>query len=177
MNESYSDRLDEEKIYRRYYVLSRQALRIKAAVLQLDDATYEEIEAAPGIWINQALLFGAIESYWFDIFRLRDFHNDPEGLVNRPRKAAYTVKWLTRYKPISFDASFFTSKEDCSFLCMINEYFAYRAGVRYAGLKDDMLDTDTMDRFIYNLHFRSYDEGFVSMWFWSMLKANGLPIR
>lgn len=178
VNKSYIERLDEHKIYKRFYNLQRQALRIKRVILRMDkDASYDDIEAAPGIAINEALLFGAIESYWFDIFRLRDFHNDEEGLVNRPRKAAYTIKWIVKYKPISFDPRLFTEPIDTSFLPSINEFFALRAGMRLAGISDNMIDDESVDRFIYNLGFRPFDEGFVSFWFMSFMKHHNLEIE
>ena len=177
VNEEYRKRLNPADMQKRFFVLNRIFLRVKRELLELEEEDYDEIERVPGLKINHAILYGSIQSYFYDVFRLRDFHSSEDGLINRPKKAAYIIKWLVNDKPIYFESDAFSDPVTCHLLLFVNELVAFRAGLGYAGVPLKLVDEETTDKFVYNLAFRPSDEGMMSLWFDSFLNANGLPLQ
>lgn len=177
VSERYRKRINTDDVHGRFYVLNRIFLRIKKKLLGIDTDNYDEVAAAEGIRINHAVLYSSIYSYYYDVFRLRDFHSSDDGLINKPKKAAYVIKWLANDKPLSFDECEFTDPMICHLLSRINEIYAFRAGIAYANIPLALIDDDTSDKFVYNLAFRPFEEGWVAFWFESFLRFHGLPLE
>jgi len=75
----------------------------------------------PNATLNKALLYTAIDSYYKDIERIKCFH--PIPFTDKHKKAAFSIKWLIKLKPIQLenmcDDDNISKKE-----ILINEYFA-----------------------------------------------------
>lgn len=182
VNERYRSRVPREKVLQRAHVLTCCFLRIKKHLLGLTTDDYDEIKKVPGVYLNSALLVHALYSYWYDVFRLRDFHAPDGKLINKPKKAAYLLKWIIATKPISFDPDKIADAMQKHLLIRINEIFALRVGLLYAGIPLKLIDYgapagDLADKFTYNLAFRGADAGFVSLWFESVLHFHGLQLE
>jgi len=60
--------------------------------------TTKSKDTQDSIYINLVLLKSAIISYYNDIYRYKDFSGSK--LANKFKQAAYTIKWLVRFRPI-----------------------------------------------------------------------------
>lgn len=85
--------------------------------------------------------------------------------INASKVAAYTVKWILRYKPISIICTKPQTPEsqptiDVShpFLTNINEYFALHCALVALGASIDEISKHKIDELIYCFRFRAFDE-------------------
>lgn len=107
--------------------------------------------------INSALLFNAIESYYTDIQRTKCFHDIT--LSDEHKKAAFSIKWLIKFRPIQLSATCdngtITIKD-----ILINEIFAIFIGLTLLDIDfNDLpnLSDKFLNNIFYTLHFREID--------------------
>jgi len=55
-------------------------------------------------YLNNALLHDAVVSYYFDIHKYK-FHSGSKW-ANNHKQAAYTIKWIAKFRPIQIKSSF-----------------------------------------------------------------------
>lgn len=90
--------------------------------------------------------------------------------THKSKVAAYTVKWILRYKPISvFDVSNSGTTDDkerplpdipilSPLLANINEEFAYLCALTALGIDGRRIPKEKQDELIYCFRFRNFDE-------------------
>lgn len=87
--------------------------------------------------------------------------------INSSKVAAYTVKWIIRYKPISVvrlnaaasnGESLPEIKKPQSFLTNINEQFALHSALLTLGIDATQVSQKKIDELIYCFRFRPFDE-------------------
>jgi hypothetical protein len=117
------------------------------------------------VHLNSVLLHSAIISYYYDIRRFKDFSGSE--LANKHKQAAYTIKWLVKFRPIQINENTnYVSDE----IFDINIRFALVCGFAFLGKKMtdlimknkqqmDMQVTDKKersfyDKLLYDLRYR-----------------------
>lgn len=87
--------------------------------------------------------------------------------INASKVAAYTAKWILKYKPISVlrvlsDTNHIPSKPQTvrphPFLTNINEEFALHCALLVLGVKAEQVPQKKIDELIYCFRFRDFDE-------------------
>lgn len=89
--------------------------------------------------------------------------------INSSKVAAYTVKWILRYKPIvvyhSGDEIFDPNAKDLreerrysGFLANVNEHYALQCALVALGIRADKIPRNKIDELIYCFRFRAFDE-------------------
>lgn len=122
--------------------------------LRLFEQIYNEhIEQWRGCYLNPYLLREAVESYYCDIYRLKFFRS--VNRINEHKKAAYTMKWLARIRPVQVHPGF---GADMTTL-MANAYFALVAGLTLLDVGRETKGDEWWSAFItdmaYLLHYHS----------------------
>ena len=106
------------------------------------------------LYLNKALLYKAVYSYFIDLQRTKCFHNIP--FADRHKKAAYTMKWIAKVKPIQIKHTVAVEKIDEE--CMqANEWFAFIAGVSFLNISLDKLPDHFIKNILYILQYRDVE--------------------
>jgi hypothetical protein len=71
------------------------------------------------VYLNEVLLEAVVVSYYYDIHRYKEFSGSK--WANRYKQAAYTIKWIVKFRPIQIRES---AKTKASILLNINSVFA-----------------------------------------------------
>lgn len=103
-----------------------------------------------GLPINPAILYAVATSYYFDLKRAKEFHDTT--LANDYRQAAFSIKWLARFRPIN------DTNVDGRFL-MVNEKFALTIGFALLRIDTVTVDPALYAHLLYSLRYRVLDEG------------------
>ncbi|MDR2497038.1 MAG: hypothetical protein LBD21_07920 [Tannerellaceae bacterium] len=78
------------------------------------------------VYLNEILLRSAIKSYYYDIHKYKDFSGST--WANGHKQAAYTIKWLVRFRPIQIkETTEYVSEE----ISEINLKFALFCGFEF----------------------------------------------
>ena len=80
------------------------------------------------VYLNTVLLRAAITSYYYDIHRFKDFSGSE--WANKHKQAAYTIKWIIRFRPIQIKES---TKHISDEIFDINIKFALICGFAFLG--------------------------------------------
>jgi hypothetical protein len=115
-----------------------------------------EPEGIDGLHLNEEILWVACVSYAHDLRRLSDFHSIT--IPDDPKKACYLVKWITRTRPIQFQATPLGSKPTKMRL-FANELLALRVALGMLKFSPNILSEDTFELLLYTLKYRHFDEG------------------
>jgi hypothetical protein len=80
--------------------------------------------------------------------------------INKSKVAAFTVKWILAYKPISVISLQVepTSAEQPMFFTCVNEYFALNAALFALEIDASKISERKIDELIYAFRFRKFDE-------------------
>ncbi len=121
-------------------------------------ALFDEVKKQVGwgdnIHISKSLLRVTVISYFKDIDRFKDYHNSL--FADKHKKAAFTMKWLSRIRPVSYrkDDSDLSKKEITA-----NSIFAVMAGLCFIDdIKIPDLQKGFMSNLIYTCQYRAIDE-------------------
>lgn len=101
-------------------------------------------------YLNDALLRNCVESYFLDIERTKHFHEIK--LADEFKKAAYTIKWIARIKPIQLYEGAPVTRP----LLMVNEVFALFAGISFL-VPVPVIKTELVGQLLYALKYRPLD--------------------
>jgi hypothetical protein len=98
------------------------------------------------VYLNDVLLKSAIKSYYYDIHKYKDFSGSK--WVNAHKQAAYTIKWLVRFRPIQIkETAGYISEE----IFEINLKFALFCGFEFLDKKvNDLIVNDKREIDLYN---------------------------
>ncbi len=118
------------------------------------EQTYNQfIDQWPGVYLNPYLLREAVESYFCDVYRLKFFR--PVNLINEHKKAAYTMKWIARIRPVQMVDGTGPSLS----IMMVNAYYALAAGLALLDIdfdaRSDMWWKSYITHTVYTLHYHS----------------------
>ena len=103
------------------------------------------------IFINKGILFLTVTSYFDDIYRWKTYAN--LKVADRFKVAAYTIKWISKLKPIQTNYNSNTS----SFILTINNFFAIYCGLNFLDLTMQDLDRiskEFLEQFMYETQYR-----------------------
>lgn len=80
--------------------------------------------------------------------------------INASKVAAYTVKWLLRYKPISVlsDSTDIARRKQSGVVTNINEVYALNCALSELQLSTEDISSKKIDELIYCFRFRPFDE-------------------
>lgn len=162
----FQNSIDEEELFKRLSNMDDAFLRLRMA---LEVGEQEEC-----IRLNRAILTNALYSYYYDVKRLKDFHGSLR--INRPKKAAFLIKWLVKEKPISFDPDCFGQDSILEVLSCINELYAFRCALGYAGIPLKLISAQQTDNFVYELAFREHSTGMMALWFETFMDFHGISL-
>jgi hypothetical protein len=98
------------------------------------------------VYLNDVLLESAIKSYYYDIHKYKDFSGSK--WVNGHKQAAYTIKWLVRFRPIQIKETVEYISEE---IFEINLKFALFCGFEFLDKEvKDLIVNDKREIDIYN---------------------------
>ena len=105
------------------------------------------------VYLNLVLLQAAIKSYYRDIHRYKDFSGSE--WANKHKQAAYTIKWLVKFRPIQIKQNTQNVTEE---IFDINLKFALVCGFSFLGNKvTDLIMKNRecfYDALLYDLRYR-----------------------
>jgi len=148
LKDGIKDKVDElirKKTYLREDSLKKQFNRFIA--LQT-----ETVQKA--VYLNNALLHLVVRSYYDDIHRFKDYSGSM--WANRHKQAAYTIKWIVRFKPVQIRQEFDNEKYIDNEILDINLTFALMCGFSFLGRKViDLISSEKKEVDTYNLSLSS----------------------
>lgn len=154
MGESDSDPLFQE--YARLtpkVLLERLEGRVKARLKLLYEIYRHNFADWRGVYLNPQILREAVESYYCDIYRLKLFRQ--VEWADDHKKAAYTMKWLARMRPIQMHSGAKATEATL----MANGLYATLSGMTLLGVregwKDDAWWIKYTTNMLYLLHYHS----------------------
>ena len=104
--------------------------------------------------INRALLYTAVSSYYTDIERIKCFH--PIPFTDQHKKAAFSIKWLIKLRPIQLVSDCDDDKAETKHV-LINEFFAVFVALALLDMdfsKVPLPTTKYLTNLIYTLFYR-----------------------
>lgn len=132
------DSIPEEKRLTRLYAMVR---------------IYDDLCAKrwPGTILNKDVLLHCVESYFCDILRVKAFHD--VDLANQHKRAAFTIKWVARARPIQLRPNAQTTKATV----LANEVFALLCGLSHLQADINDISPAFQRNLLYTLHYRNLD--------------------
>jgi hypothetical protein len=108
---------------------------------------------ALGLHLNLDLLFHAVDAYFQDVDRIKDYRHIQH--LDRHKQAAFTMKWLTMHRPVQIDPEHKGHSdlplEESGLLA--NEIFAIHSGLAYMSIPISELVPVYYRNLLYTLHF------------------------
>ncbi len=137
---------------RRLRVARRCAYFVRTFRAFIGSLQNEGIESA---FINNIVLANAVQSYFQDIERLKNYHNIKRA--DRFKIAGYTVKWLTGAKPIQIPEIENTSPLGTRLIPVLNDGFSLISALHIAGVNTDKATRHFGADMLYSSHYRTCD--------------------
>lgn len=153
VNPYYRERVSEKKIYSRAgYLESAFDMLIKS---YKDNGRQDLVK---GININRSILLDITSSYYYDVERLKHFHNIER--IDGYKIAGLMIKWITKLRPIYISYENFTEPEPefTKFHSLCNQVFALRVGLSMAEISINKIPKITQHKLIYHFTYREIDE-------------------
>jgi len=118
------------------------------------------------VYLNMGLLRFVVKSYFDDIYRYKDYSGTK--LANQHKQAAYTIKWIVKFKPIQIKEEYDNENLD-NVIMDINLIFALLCGFSFLSEKSLSLiakekenkekmekDQSFYDKLLYTLRYRPF---------------------
>ena len=102
-----------------------------------------------GIYLNLKLLRHAIESYFLDIYRMKNFHGIEYADCHK--RDAFSMIWIVKAHPIQLATDVCMTES----MLVINEVFAVHIGLAHLDIDIKDISGKYIRNLIYILHFRS----------------------
>ncbi len=123
--------------------------------------------------INRVVLHNIIVSYFYDVDRHKDFHGT--SLVDETKQGAFTMKWITKLRPVQFCCSV---QDVTDKILYANEIYAVRCGLAFMKVSPDELPDHLYHDLLYTLRNRPVDERMLFVWLATLRHAiNGDIVR
>lgn len=105
-----------------------------------------------GIYLNLSILENAIEHYFRDVGETKSRH----GIDNadRHKRAAFTLKWISRIRPIQVEAGVKISHTE---FLLANEIFAVFAALEHLEITFADIDFKWLANMIFTLRYRDFN--------------------
>ena len=97
----------------------------------------------------------AVHSYFQDIERYKSYHGMTGKLIDEPKQAAFTGKWLYRTRPVLLCATSHEVSEESLFA---NEFFILKTMLAFAKIKEKKINDTLMGTLLYSLKYRTISE-------------------
>lgn len=110
--------------------------------------------------LNKRLLVNAVQSYFLDISRVKQFHG--MHTADRFKIAGYTLKWLSKIKPIQHPDVDSSSPNSDKRLILLNEDFALANAFVICGINYKNVPVKFVLDVLYTLHYRAVDAGILA---------------
>lgn len=136
--QEYLEKVGEQRILERVYIYE-----------QIYNLHVREIWFANHLSVE--ILRHVVDNYFVDVERTKDFHGNER--VNRYRQAAFTLKWVSKLRPIQLKPGH--SITDASMF--INEIYAIQLAMHYLKKPLKNLPPPFLADLLYDLHFRPTD--------------------
>jgi hypothetical protein len=102
------------------------------------------------IYLNDDLLNIVVGSYFDDIYRFKDYSNS--SLADNHKQAGYTIKWISKIKPIQINQHAPTDKN----ILLVNSSFALFAGFTFLDKNvTNIISASYLDHLIYSTLYRN----------------------
>lgn len=102
------------------------------------------------VYLNDDLLNIVVGSYFDDIYRFKDYSNS--ALADNHKQAAYTIKWISKIKPIQINKGAPTEKN----ILLVNSAFALFAGFTFLDENvTNIISTSYLNHLIYSTLYRN----------------------
>lgn len=146
---------------------SQKEIKRIALLIQLFDLFHNEyvnrLHPQEELHINYVQLYNVVASYFQDVDRYKQYHfRDPaKSLVNDAKKCAFTLKWLSRIKPLYIHNSFSLDHSDLDTFdyddpsMIVNEWFSVFVAECLLGIG---FSTTKFSEILYLLRYRNPDE-------------------
>lgn len=120
--------------------------------------------------LDIGILKHCVDSYFCDLYRMKGFHEI--DIEDRHKRAAFTLKWITRLRPVQICSAAPLNK---SWL-LVNEMFAVYAGLKHLPVTFHAMRRDLYLRnLLYTLHNRNLDVEVLSSMMFLIEKGYGTP--
>ncbi|MFS2010291.1 hypothetical protein ACCD06_10510 [Azospirillum sp. CT11-132] len=111
--------------------------------------------------MNTALLLSAMESYFIDVRRIKDFHGMER--IDRYKIASYTLKWLCKIRPIQVGPLGSLSRDVQKRGLVVNADFALTQAFSIANINSKIIGTRLRNSILYSAHYRDIDGGVMAV--------------
>ena len=118
--------------------------------------------------INRVVLHNIVVSYFYDVDRHKDFHGT--SLVDETKQGAFTMKWITKLRPVQFHCSV---QDVTDKILYANEIYAVRCGLAFMKISPDVLPEQLYYDLLYALRNRPVDERMLFVWLATLQHAIG----
>lgn len=104
-----------------------------------------------GVYLNTSILENLFEHYFRDVDETKDKHE----IINadRHKRAAFTMKWLMRLRPIQIERGVKISKTD---ILIANELFACFAALEHLEISFRDIDENWLRNLLFTLRYRDF---------------------
>lgn len=102
-----------------------------------------------GVQLNVDVLYITMISYFHDIDRYKSFHGSE--WADEHKSAGYTIKWISKFKPIMLVPGYDCSAEDK----FCNQIYAVICGLSFLNVELDNISNDFLSTIYYHLYFRN----------------------
>lgn len=131
--------IDNKRIAARLYSLESLFKDVKKKRLWPDGAV-----------LNRSILETLVERYFIDLDHAKAPHNITNADAHK--RAAFTIKWISRLRPIQIEAGTHSSKE----LLLMNELFSVYAGLEHLAISFADTDPKWLLNFMFTLRYRDF---------------------
>ena len=102
------------------------------------------------VYLNRELLYSVVKSHFDDIYRFKDYSGSEWADCHK--QAAYTIKWIMRFRPIQLLPDVTIDK----YLFYINSSFAIFCGFTFLDLKvSETITEQLFKHLLYTTQYRS----------------------
>jgi hypothetical protein len=101
------------------------------------------------VYLNEDLLTLTVKSYYDDIYRFKDYSGSKHA--DRHKQVAYTIKWISKIKPIQIKPGFSANKHSL----LVNSSFAIFVGFIFLDpIISENIPTPFLEHLIYSTLYR-----------------------
>lgn len=131
----------EEEIERRFISLYEIFVKLN-----------EQLNWGDKIFINKALLHIAVKSYFKDIERYKAFHGTERA--DQHKKAAFTIKWLAKIRPVTSRVGDSNLTED---EILANSIYSLISGLCFLDIDIEEISSKLFENLLYTCQYRDIE--------------------
>lgn len=114
--------------------------------------------------IDRIALVNTVISIFHDIDRVENYHGmkPPSGRADRFKRAGYTMKWISKIKPVNLDSLADLPHANEKLLLLTNEAFALAVGMNMSCINHETAPANLASEIMYDLHYRHIEGGIMA---------------